>query len=898
MLSIGKLAGGAEGYYLRSVARGVEDYYLGSGEAPGRWVGAGSTRLGLVGQVDADGLRAVLDGRDPAAGKSLLWVRRPDRLPGLDLTFSAPKSVSLLFALGDEELSAFVRGAHDAAVGQALGYLEREAGEVRRGKDGRDRLPGGGFVAAAFRHRTSRADDPQLHTHVLVANMTRGSDGRWSALDGRQLYLQAKTAGTLYQAALRDQLRPLGLAWVLNPNGTAEIDGIPRSVLRGFSRRREQIEAELAAHGLTSPKAAQLATLATRTPKGPAVDPQTLTQRWAARARELGFDPADLQRVLGRTAAVPASREVLATTTDQLLGPDGLTAHSPVFDRRAAIRAWCTQLPAGSSVAAVEALAEGLLADTRTVPVDSRTGSAVPGAGRSFARHTTGEILAVETGVIEAALAGRGSRAGVADPAAVEVALAGRASLSAEQVVMVRRLTGRGDTVQVVVGKAGSGKSHALAAAAAAWSASGSPVIGAAVAARAAHELSTATGMPAMTVARLLSHAEQPQPGGTARGLPDGVVLVIDEAGMLGTRPLARLLAQVQAAHGSLVLVGDHHQLPELDAGGAFAGLVRRLDPIQLQDNHRQAAAWERAALVELRAGDIPTALAAYDTHGRLLVSPTADAQKTALVTAWWTRQHPEPPDVVPARFPATFPARFPASMPAERDPAIASVPRPESDAPQAPVVMLAARRVDVADLNERARTLMAAAGRLSGPVLRVDVDPRHPSPEQAGTRSFAVGDQVIARANHYPAGILNGQTGRVVATLPDRGSLVVHIDGRDVPLDAGYLTAGGLDHGYALTIHQAQGLTTGTALLLGGDHLYREAGYVALSRGRDHNATYLADRPDNLTDPAETTHAPQRPDADSYDAYAALSRAIEASRRQTMAIDLLPPADHPARDR
>ena len=208
MLSIGKLAGGAEGYYLRAVASGVEDYYLGSGEAPGRWVGAGSVRLGLAGVVSPEQLRAVLDGRDPATGKSLLWVRRPDRLPGLDLTFSAPKSVSLLFALGDEQLSALVRRAHDAAVAQALGYLEREAGEVRRGKDGRDRLPGGGFVAAAFRHRTSRAGDPQLHTHVLVANMTRGSDGRWSALDGRQLYLQAKTAGTLYQAALRDQLRP------------------------------------------------------------------------------------------------------------------------------------------------------------------------------------------------------------------------------------------------------------------------------------------------------------------------------------------------------------------------------------------------------------------------------------------------------------------------------------------------------------------------------------------------------------------------------------------------------------------------------------------------------------------------------------------------------------------
>ena len=308
MMSIGKLAGGAEGYYLRAVASGVEDYYLGSGEAPGRWVGAGSVRLGLAGVVSPEQLRAVLDGRDPATGKSLLWVRRPDRLPGLDLTFSAPKSVSLLFALGDEELSGFVRRAHDAAVSQALGYLEREAGEVRRGKDGRDRLPGGGFVAAAFRHRTSRAGDPQLHTHVLVANMTRGADGRWSALDGRQLYLQAKTAGTLYQAALRDQLAPLGLAWTLHPNGTAEIDGIPRSVLRGFSRRREQIEAELAAHGATGPRAAQLATLATRPAKQPGVDPVTLAGRWRARAQELGFDPAGSAAGSGpddRSAAEP-----------------------------------------------------------------------------------------------------------------------------------------------------------------------------------------------------------------------------------------------------------------------------------------------------------------------------------------------------------------------------------------------------------------------------------------------------------------------------------------------------------------------------------------------------------------------------------------------------------------
>ena len=179
---------------------------------------------------------------------------------------------------------------------------------------------------------------------------------------------------------------------------------------------------------------------------------------------------------------------------------------------------------------------------------------------------------------------------------------------------------------------------------------------------------------------------------------------------------------------------------------------------------------------------------------------------------------------------------------------------------------MLAARRADVADLNTRARTLMAAAGRLSGPVLHIvlDDDPSVPAGDSGSTRSFAVGDHVIARANHYPAGILNGQTGRVVDVHPHTGSLVVRTATGDIPLGPRFLAAGGLDHGYALTIHQAQGLTTGTALLLGGDHLYREAGYVGLSRGRTHNAVYLADQPDNLTDHIETTHAPQGHDANA----------------------------------
>ncbi len=160
-------------------------------------------------------------------------------MPGFDLTFSAPKSVSLLFALGDDRLSARMRDAHDAAVHDALGYLEGTASHGRRGHAGCERITTTGFLAAAFRHRTSRAGDPNLHTHVVVANRLFGADGRWSALDAKAVYAQAKTAGTLYEASLRAQLRDLGLTWTVARSGLVEIDGVPHAVRRAFSQRRQ-----------------------------------------------------------------------------------------------------------------------------------------------------------------------------------------------------------------------------------------------------------------------------------------------------------------------------------------------------------------------------------------------------------------------------------------------------------------------------------------------------------------------------------------------------------------------------------------------------------------------------------------------------------------------------------
>ena len=242
MLNIGRMAPGGHDYYLGIVASGAEDYYLAAGEEPGRWIGHGAQRLELAGRVESEELRAVLAGNDPVSGEQL--ARHPARkVPGFDLTFRAPKSVSLLWGLGDRTVGAQVMAAHDAAVDAAVGYLERTAAFTRRGAGGAETVATTGFVASAFRHRSSRAGDPLLHTHVLVANLAEtADDGVWRTLDARRLYAHAKTAGFLYQAQLRHELTvALGVGWQQPVNGAADIAGVDRDLIEAFSQRRRAI---------------------------------------------------------------------------------------------------------------------------------------------------------------------------------------------------------------------------------------------------------------------------------------------------------------------------------------------------------------------------------------------------------------------------------------------------------------------------------------------------------------------------------------------------------------------------------------------------------------------------------------------------------------------------------
>ena len=234
-------------------------------------------------------------------------------MPGFDLTFRAPKSVSVLFGLGDPDTARQVRDAHDQAVEAALEWAERHTVWSRRGHGGVEQVRGEGLIAAAFRHRTSRNGDPHLHTHVLVPNMVLGEDGRWATLDARWLYTSAKTIGYLYEAQLRHNLTvALGVEWGEVRNGIADIERIPPSVLKAFSTRRAEIEERMTIRNQHSPKAAMIAALDTRRAKE--IDPGVaeLRDRWARRADEIGFDPARLRDAIGRAEPVAGHGEPAA----------------------------------------------------------------------------------------------------------------------------------------------------------------------------------------------------------------------------------------------------------------------------------------------------------------------------------------------------------------------------------------------------------------------------------------------------------------------------------------------------------------------------------------------------------------------------------------------------------
>ncbi|MBD3783232.1 MAG: relaxase domain-containing protein, partial [Micrococcales bacterium] len=781
--------------------------------------------------------RAPSGARELAAALARYSRPRTRAVGGYDLTFSPVKSVSALWAVAPREVAALVEQAHDDAVRDALAYLEAHAVFTREGTDGVRQVETTGLVAAAFTHRDSRAGDPDLHTHVAVANKVQAAgSGSWLAVDGRVLFKAHVSASETYNTALEGHLRDrLGLTFAERP-GTGrgarpvrEIIGVDPALLVRWSTRRASIEvrrgqlAQAFQRDHDRPPTpveaihlAQQATLETRDAKH---EPRSLAEQraqWRAEAEEVLGGPAGVDAMV-RTVLAPGSRAAPEVVDSAWVHRVAHQVLAQVQSRRSTWQVWHvraeahrhlrdTNLPSGDVERLVGLVTGAALAASVRL---THSGDGVPDpaslrrsdgssvyevAGAALLTSTT--ILVAERRIVDAA--------GVADrPRAseqsvtltlLEQAANGRA-LNPGQVALVRGMATSGARVQLAIAPAGAGKTTAMRALTAAWTEDGGTVLGLAPSAAAAAVLAEHTGAVTDTLAKLtwsLAH-DTTDPPAWMSSIGPGTLVVIDEAAMADTLSLDTTIAHVLQHGGQVRLIGDTHQLAAIGAGGVLRDIAHTHGALHLSELMRFTDPAEGAASLALRDG-LPESLGYYLDHHRVHVGDLATTTEQVF-TAW---AH-------------------------DRD-----------------TIMLAPTRDLTTALNQRAQD-HHHAGRATG----AGALPTDGSLLADGSRG-QVGDTVITRRNdrHLRLSasdwVKNGDRWRVDTVHDDGALTVTHTrTRRRTTLPAAYVRTC-VELGYATTIHAAQGVSVDTMHGLATGAESRQQLYTMLTRGADANHLYL----------------------------------------------------------
>jgi len=854
-------------------------YYAAHGTPPGTWLGTG-----LTGLNNGDGLtpgsfvtpvqmeRLFANGEDPTTGTPLgqsphVYTGPGDRrrpVAGFDCTFTAPKSVSVLWALADDTTREAIYDCHRRAITDVLTLIERDVARTRIGTNGTAQVNVAGVIAAGFDHWDSRENDPNLHTHVVIANRAQGSDGRWRTLDSRAIHRAVVAMSERYDTLLADHLTTrLGLTWEYRERGPRrnpafELTDVPQHLLDLFSRRAVAIDVDVdrliekyqTDHG-RRPDATtviwlrQQATLATREAKE-VHSLQELTEEWRTRAATaLG---TDLQEWFQRVLTTQLEPLPVAPPSPSRLVDDAATMVLAVLSRkRATWSAWNVDAEASRALKAHrfptpaardEAVAAVVAAvQARSVLLTPPEVASTPTAlrrtdGSSAFRPHRGELYTAQA-TLDAEnrllATGRDTTGPTVEPEHLTYT-----GLFDDQAAAVRKIARSGRLLDVLVGPAGAGKTHTLAALRATWEAAHGPgsVIGLAPSAAAAEVLGTALGIPAENTTKwLVEHDTQPDrhqrltrakaalPRAASRdavrdiaahiqrlthdlnrwAFRPGQLVIIDEASLAGTADLDRITATAAEAGAKVLLVGDWAQLSAIDAGGAFGLLVRDRGTTvpELGAARRFTHAWERQAAGLLRVGD-PEALRYYDHHQRIS-DGDHDTMVDKAYTAW-----------------AADEAAGKTSL------------------------LLAGDTDTVRALNHRAHTELVTSGRVTSGGTRL-----HDGLE-AG-----VGDRVVTRRNDRhltigPRWVKNGDT-FTVTHRHDDGALTVQRanGGPSVTLPAPYVREH-VELGYATTAFRAQGATVDTAhAIVTGPGMTREVLYVMLTRAREANTAYVCtDRP------------------------------------------------------
>ncbi|HEX7131361.1 MAG TPA: MobF family relaxase [Iamia sp.] len=795
----------------RQPSRGPVEYYLDPDEPPGRWWGQGRHALALDDSVSGEDLRALLECADPRTGRPLGRRFGETSARGFDATFSAPKSVSVLWALTpDPWIRAEVLAAHDAAVEAALGWLERHGSVTRRGRDGVHQVDAEGLTVAVFRQHTSRTSDPQLHTHALIWSKVRDASGRWLALDARFLKYQQRSIGWVYDAALRGELTSrLGVAWTTIDGGQADIAGIEPAFRDLFSQRSRQVEFKLAdlihawrsEHDGDEPDARTIAALerravvASRPAKGHGVDAAALHAEWATQAAAAGFGPSTIGSALSRAADAPdvADEEIVTEAIRRISEESSTWLHADLARHIAALLP-TDDLRAADVVALIDRLAD--LAAGRCVDLSPASPGDAPSRlnGRPVTEAVTDRRLTAKAILDQETYIQRWATTYVArSPIDRGDSKSAAAAAIADS-----------DRLVLVVGPAGTGKTTATAQGVRQLRARDRPVVGLAPSGKAADVLAVEAGCPTATVASFIH--------GQMRGRNDwrpGTTVIVDEAGMAATSDVAQLVWLAQRRHWRLVLVGDPAQLPAVGRGGVFAHLVDTLPHHHLETPRRFREPWEAAASLALRAGD-PEAADIYDRHGRLSTA-----------------------------HPALLPDR------------VADLHHRHTNAGQTVAIT-----TNTAESARRINRAIQASRRPMGPAV----------PLADGTHA-RVGDTIATRRNDPTLKTDQGHDVRnrhtwTVTAVGRHGSLVVaHPDRGTALLPTDYVRRH-VELGWAVTGYGNQGDTVNVGIAVLEPGTTRAHAYVAMTRGRHTNLGLLvspAERSDAAQELSRATSGPAR---------------------------------------